>query len=161
MNISAKLDNARLARSDHIGARATGTLRLEKVAGQTALLSGDLRLPETRYRIVREGAAEVPVLRGVRRKPPAGRPRISGDGFAAVRGSLFDLLRLDVHLRAGDQLYVTGMGLESEWQADITLGGTTLAPRVTGEIDLVRGRSEEHTTELQSLMRNSYAVFCL
>src|SRR3546814_1134731 len=24
-----------------------------------------------------------------------------------------------------------------------------------------RGRSEEHTTELQSLMRNSYAVFCL
>src|SRR3546814_1387463 len=24
-----------------------------------------------------------------------------------------------------------------------------------------RGRSEEHTTKLQSLMRNSYAVFCL
>src|SRR3546814_7325498 len=24
-----------------------------------------------------------------------------------------------------------------------------------------RGRSEEHTSELQSLMRNSYAVFCL
>src|SRR3546814_7691713 len=26
---------------------------------------------------------------------------------------------------------------------------------------LMRGRSEEHTSELQSLMRNSYAVFCL
>src|SRR3546814_8302370 len=26
---------------------------------------------------------------------------------------------------------------------------------------LVTGRSEEHTSELQSLMRNSYAVFCL
>src|SRR3546814_4394337 len=25
----------------------------------------------------------------------------------------------------------------------------------------VEGRSEEHTSELQSLMRNSYAVFCL
>src|SRR3546814_8600257 len=25
----------------------------------------------------------------------------------------------------------------------------------------VQGRSEEHTSELQSLMRNSYAVFCL
>src|SRR3546814_5353212 len=25
----------------------------------------------------------------------------------------------------------------------------------------VRGRTEEHTSELQSLMRNSYAVFCL
>src|SRR3546814_1530354 len=26
---------------------------------------------------------------------------------------------------------------------------------------LIPGRSEEHTSELQSLMRNSYAVFCL
>jgi translocation and assembly module TamB len=31
------------------------------------------------------------------------------------------------------------MGLESEWQADVTLKGTTEAPRVTGEIELVRG----------------------
>src|SRR3546814_13069283 len=31
------------------------------------------------------------------------------------------------------------MGLESEWRADIVLRGTTQAPRVTGEIELVRG----------------------
>src|SRR3546814_1574089 len=30
-----------------------------------------------------------------------------------------------------------------------------------GESDADRGRSEEHTSELQSLMRISYAVFCL
>src|SRR3546814_4492317 len=29
------------------------------------------------------------------------------------------------------------------------------------EIDRMQGRSEEHTSELQSLMRISYAVFCL
>src|SRR3546814_10193767 len=29
------------------------------------------------------------------------------------------------------------------------------------ELFQVDGRSEEHTSELQSLMRNSYAVFCL
>src|SRR3546814_5871734 len=29
------------------------------------------------------------------------------------------------------------------------------------ETDREVGRSEEHTSELQSLMRNSYAVFCL
>src|SRR3546814_10108642 len=29
------------------------------------------------------------------------------------------------------------------------------------EIDMIRARSEEHTSELQSLMRISYAVFCL
>src|SRR3546814_8399162 len=28
-------------------------------------------------------------------------------------------------------------------------------------LELSSGRSEEHTSELQSLMRNSYAVFCL
>src|SRR3546814_2345818 len=33
----------------------------------------------------------------------------------------------------------------------------------TGSIETknMTGRSEEHTSELQSLMRNSYAVFCL
>src|SRR3546814_5259077 len=34
-----------------------------------------------------------------------------------------------------------------------------LAPNINGEAGL--GRSEEHTSELQSLMRISYAVFCL
>jgi len=139
MNIAMTLDNARLARSENIAARATGNLTLEKVAGQAALLSGDLRLPETRYRIVREGAASVPVLTGVRRKPPTGRRRISGDGLEAVGGSLFDLIRLNIRLRAGDEIYVSGMGLESEWQADVTLTGTTQAPRVSGEIELIRG----------------------
>src|SRR3546814_4135184 len=36
-----------------------------------------------------------------------------------------------------------------------------LAVRVAGEIKRRDGRSEEHTSELQSLMRISYAVFCL
>lgn len=139
MNIAATLDNARLARSENIAARATGNLTLEKVAGQAALLSGDLRLPETRYRIVRATAATVPALTGVRRKAPTGRTRVSGDGLAAVGGSLFDLIRLDIRLRAKDEIYVSGMGLESEWQADIKLQGTTEAPRVTGDIELVRG----------------------
>src|SRR3546814_10376274 len=35
-------------------------------------------------------------------------------------------------------------------------------PQLDEEAGLTgRGRSEEHTSELQSLMRNSYAVFCL
>src|SRR3546814_6465583 len=35
-----------------------------------------------------------------------------------------------------------------------------IAARSAG-IDAIDGRSEEHTSELQSLMRISYAVFCL
>src|SRR3546814_9787707 len=37
------------------------------------------------------------------------------------------------------------------------LAGTSAAKQLT----IVYGRSEEHTSELQSLMRISYAVFCL
>jgi translocation and assembly module TamB len=139
MNITAKLDNARLARSDNLGARATGDLELVKQAGQTAILSGDLRIPEARYKYVREGAAAVPALTGVRRKPAVGRPRVTGERLADVGGSLFDRIRLDIRLRAGEQLYVSGMGLESEWQADVRLQGTTDVPRINGEVELIRG----------------------
>src|SRR3546814_5735677 len=37
----------------------------------------------------------------------------------------------------------------------------TLPPMAAPRPDLPEGRSEEHTSELQSLMRISYAVFCL
>src|SRR3546814_86160 len=46
----------------------------------------------------------------------------------------------------------------------LSAGRTTLGVRVDAEsskVWSVRGRSEEHTSELQSLMRISYAVFCL
>src|SRR3546814_4690606 len=39
--------------------------------------------------------------------------------------------------------------------------GTGKAVRSFGERGQIDIRSEEHTSELQSLMRNSYAVFCL
>src|SRR3546814_9923168 len=37
-------------------------------------------------------------------------------------------------------------------------GGFTVS---TADVKAIVDRSEEHTSELQSLMRNSYAVFCL
>src|SRR3546814_7357236 len=39
--------------------------------------------------------------------------------------------------------------------------GRTPDPEILGGDVIVVGRSEEHTSELQSLMRISYAVFCL
>src|SRR3546814_6635251 len=40
-------------------------------------------------------------------------------------------------------------------------GGSQDGPRRRPTAAERSGRSEEHTSELQSLMRNSYAVFCL
>src|SRR3546814_8138478 len=56
-----------------------------------------------------------------------------------------------------DSEVIAEMGLESPF--DI-LGLYSGRPVGDKSIDL-SGRSEEHTSELQSLMRNSYAVFCL
>src|SRR3546814_4226916 len=39
--------------------------------------------------------------------------------------------------------------------------GLTGTPFRSGGLEREQGRSEEHTSELQSLMRISYAVFCL
>src|SRR3546814_1150194 len=39
--------------------------------------------------------------------------------------------------------------------------GSPVAARILGDWESNAGRSEEHTSELQSLMRSSYAVFCL
>ncbi|GGZ01339.1 translocation/assembly module TamB domain-containing protein [Novosphingobium colocasiae] len=139
MDLSATLDDARLARSNSLSASASGTIRLTKVAGQPALLSGELTLPETRYTIVREGAAQVPRLTGVRFKPPKGPKRITGDETAPNAASAFSLVRLDLHLRAPEKLYVSGMGLESEWSARFDLSGTSAAPVMGGQVRLIRG----------------------
>src|SRR3546814_4713318 len=40
-------------------------------------------------------------------------------------------------------------------------GGVGIVALEIGKFELLRRRSEEHTSELQSLMRISYAVFCL
>src|SRR3546814_8073391 len=45
--------------------------------------------------------------------------------------------------------------------AALTQGRTTPVAITPVAYDLARRRSEEHTSELQSLMRISYAVFCL
>lgn len=139
MDMSVTLDNARLARSDMISATASGNLRLAKRAGETALLSGEIRLPETRYQIIRQGSAEVPQLTGVRFKPPRGPQRITGDEPAKPQPGLFELVRLDIDLRAPERLYVSGMGLESEWSADFNISGTSAAPRLAGQVELIRG----------------------
>lgn len=145
MELDFAFENARLAESDDIAATATGNLKFVNPGGNTPAqiaanrpkVSGTVQLPETRYRVIRQGAAEVARLTGVRRKPPSGRRKITGDATLAAALPLdWDL---DIKINADDQLYVSGMGLESEWASDLRLRGSTAAPRITGDITLLRG----------------------
>jgi translocation and assembly module TamB len=137
VQLALDLDKARLAQGNDLAATATGQLRIINSAAQGAVISGTISLPETRYRIVRQGSARVAKLTGVRRKPALGRARITGDPepISGVPSNW----KLDVKVVADNQIYVSGMGLDSEWAADIRITGTTGNPRITGGIDLVRG----------------------
>src|SRR3546814_9505473 len=55
---------------------------------------------------------------------------------------------------------VTGIGMTRSNRRSIMLAIIIITINAAGVSEHCR-RSEEHTSELQSLMRNSYAVFCL
>src|SRR3546814_3372385 len=64
------------------------------------------------------------------------------------------------------EVQALGQGLDQTCDADLIdhlgeLARTRLAHQRDGPTVAAHGRSEEHTSELQSLMRISYAVFCL
>src|SRR3546814_8224108 len=95
---------------------------------------------------------------GCRRVPRRGRTGMEADGGPA-RGAPADLRRLTGsapgrHLRSatGPAPYATSNGLRA-------MKSTLVMQSFSGGTSA--NRSEEHTSELQSLMRISYAVFCL
>src|SRR3546814_2409232 len=64
------------------------------------------------------------------------------------------------------EFYIRGRSTINGQQPLILVDGvprdfTALDPREVATISVLKDRSEEHTSELQSLMRISYAVFCL
>jgi len=134
IDIQAKLQNARLARSDALGATVSGTVAVTNSQADGALISGDLRLPEVRYEIIRQGAAEIAELEGVRRKNAQ-----PDEEAEAAASSIPGLFKLDMRVRADNRIFVTGMGLEAEWGTDLRITGTSAAPIISGQVDLVRG----------------------
>ncbi|WP_114952836.1 translocation/assembly module TamB domain-containing protein [Sphingosinicella terrae] len=134
MDVRLQFANAQLARSDDIGARATGELAVTNgPAG--ARIAGELELGEVRYQFVRQAATEVRELAGVRRR---GEP-IAPPNQEVADNAMPSLWELDLRLRADNRIYVSGMGLDSEWSADLRVTGTTATPRLVGELDMIRG----------------------
>src|SRR3546814_9148359 len=83
--------------------------------------------------------------------------RAGADHDLALAGA--EALALDdLHVRA----HRPGLRADAaQLHAAVLVRRAALDRQVGSDHQLGRGRSEEHTSELQSLMRNSYAVFCL
>src|SRR3546814_7694927 len=90
-------------------------------------------------------------------------------------GTLVDIFRADPHASLlGTDALRDGVDVPGEslrlvvmegvpWPRPTILHAARRAAQGGSRYDdmVIRGRSEEHTSELQSLMRSSYAVFCL
>jgi translocation and assembly module TamB len=135
MDLRFRFQNAQLARSDDIGATATGEIRVTNSRASGALIAGELELPEVRYQIVRQAAAEVRQLAGVRRR---GEP-IPDPNAQAEAGGAPSSWRLDLRVRADNRVFVSGMGIESEWSTDLRVQGTSTTPSIVGQVELIRG----------------------
>ncbi|PZQ60421.1 MAG: hypothetical protein DI544_08375 [Sphingomonas taxi] len=134
LDLRVAMRDAQLAKSDALGATASGNIRIQNGAGG-GLISGDISVPNARYEIIRQGSAEVPELTGVRKKSEIRVARPTDRPAAPPVG----LFKLDLRVHADNQLFVSGMGLESEWEMDLRVGGTSAAPTMAGGLDLVRG----------------------
>src|SRR3546814_5058344 len=85
--------------------------------------------------------------------PQGGMPKIAIRGLTKTFGDKVVLDGVDLDIQPGESMLVIG-GSGS--------GKSVLLKCILGLLHPDAGsRSEEHTSELQSLMRISYAVFCL
>jgi translocation and assembly module TamB len=135
VRLDVNLQNARLARSDDLAATATGNLQIRNSSSERALIRGRLSLAELRYQIIRQAGAQIRQLAGVRRRGEA----LPNPAEQAQASAIPSAWRLEIDLVADNRVFVSGMGLESEWGADLQVRGTTATPQLSGSINLVRG----------------------
>src|SRR3546814_7658669 len=92
------------------------------------------------------------------RRPPRSTRTDTLFPYTTLFRSSDDRLRpVDARL-GGRQRHADAHSADQGRQADLRRGQEYVAQSAVGN---PQGRSEEHTSELQSLMRISYAVFCL
>jgi translocation and assembly module TamB len=117
---------------DDLAATVSGPISIRS-GGRGGRISGHLRLDRGRFTLGRaSAAAAVPRLQ-VR--------HVGRDEEDVIEIAQLAPWELDLKV-AGDDLTVRGLGIDSLWRADLAIGGSVAAPRLTGRADLDRGNYE-------------------
>lgn len=123
--------NARLLDRDDIQASVSGDLAIRS-DGDGGSIAGNVTMTEGRFQLgSATSAARVARLNA----REVNRPD-SDLGPAPRRIAPW---RLALGVTAANRLRVTGLGMNSEWRADLDVRGTVTEPRITGEAGLIRG----------------------
>jgi len=130
MAIKAQLDHAIVLDRDDIGATVSGPIAIES-DGAGGLISGDFDVLSSRFTLGRAAAvAEIPEMRLI---------EVNSRGEQIPSGRRAAPWRLAIKANAPNRLSVTGLGMQSEWSADLNIGGFVTAPALTGTATLIRG----------------------
>lgn len=134
VDLKLQADNAVLINRDDIGATVTGPLTIRS-DGSGGVIAGDVTLNASRYRLGQAVAASAVPTLNVRE---TNLPDDAGPGEDRALAPW----RLNIRARAKDGLLVTGLGLTSEWTADLQIGGAADNPAIAGRADTIRGNYE-------------------
>jgi translocation and assembly module TamB len=131
MDIRMQVKDAAILGRDDISAIGSGNVRVatDEYGG---VVSGTLQLARTEYRVGRTAVADVPVLTVTEKNVRVLGRRVSQ--YVPPTRWLYNLA-----ITAPRDLRVTGMGIKSEWQADVRMRGAANAPELFGRVQLVRG----------------------
>ncbi|MXO69176.1 DUF490 domain-containing protein [Altererythrobacter marinus] len=130
MDIRIAARNARLLDANGLSATVTGPLRIVS-DGIGGTIAGRLLVNRASWSLgTMDEAQDLPQIRTREVNAPAD---------IAPRAAPSAPWRYLIDARAPSRVDVDGMGLDSEWRADVRVRGTTDDPRIGGEAEVVRG----------------------
>jgi translocation and assembly module TamB len=131
MRFDVRAEAARLLDRDDIQASVTGDIAIRST-GDGGTISGDVVMTQGRFQLGSvTAAAQVPRL-NVRE---LNRP---GDAYGPVVRQVAPW-RLAIGVTAANRLTVRGLGMNSEWRANLRVAGTVSEPAITGSAEMLRG----------------------
>ncbi|MDP3550687.1 MAG: translocation/assembly module TamB domain-containing protein [Novosphingobium sp.] len=133
IDLRLSAQNAQVVNRDDMGATVTGPLRVVS-NGVGGTIAGRVRIEQARWALGQAAAVtELPTIatREINAPADAAPPRAAAAPW-----------RFMIDAAGMNRINVRGLGLDSEWGADIRLRGSTAAPQIFGTADLVRGGYE-------------------
>jgi translocation and assembly module TamB len=131
IDIAMQAEAAQLIDRDDLKAQVTGPITIRSdgnggtIGGKVELVSGSFKLGSA---TAAGQVARLAVRELNRRDDDLPPPRSAARPW-----------KLDLDVSGNNRLAVTGLGLTSEWGADLKITGTVTEPRINGRADLVRG----------------------
>ena len=140
IDLRMNADKAVMINRDDIGATVTGPLTFTS-DGAGGQIAGDVMLDKSRYRLGQ--AAAVSAL------PKLNIREINLPGGGEEDEAPISPWTLAIRARAPGAVIVSGLGLSSEWSADLQIAGEPTNPAITGRATLIRGDYEFAGREFQ------------